>query len=341
MKSYPEIQPNRKPKNGEKATEYYTTATQEYYTKKAEYYTTTYAAPAYYTEAPKYYTTTYAAPAYYTEAAEYYTTKAAEYYTTTYAAPAYYIEAHKYYQTEAPKYYRTEAPRYYTTKAPEYTTAYAAPSYHTEAPKYYTTVYATPSYYTEAPNPRSKITNESDLFPHNIVIAERIYTLEHYVIGFHESVTSRPARTEIILLYYMIYIVTSAEGSYLSIQSCIAMGGQSHSNASPFEFILTGILAKGYERLKPVATFDFRRQIGSGYVVERRIWRDIGNDRHGPDDEKIALVVIETDFQFVLKVRHHFAFVRYSHADHLCADAGVDYVRLTHISHRNWSKHQV
>ncbi|KAK4015117.1 hypothetical protein OUZ56_030107 [Daphnia magna] len=76
--------------------------------------------------------------------------------STTYATPGYY----------------TEAPAYYTT-------TYATPSYYTEAPAYYTTTYATPSYYTDAPNPRSKITNESDLFPYNIVIAERIYTLEH------------------------------------------------------------------------------------------------------------------------------------------------------------------
>ncbi|KAK4035913.1 hypothetical protein OUZ56_027991 [Daphnia magna] len=141
-------------------------------------------------------------PAYYTEPPKYYQTEAPQYYTTK--APEYYTIKYSapIYYTEAPKYYsapsyyQTEAPKYYTTKAPEYyTTTYAAPSYYTEAPAYYTT-YATPSYYTEPP---------------------------------------KPARTEIILLYYMIHIVTSAEGSYLSIQSCIAMGGQSHSNASPFE----------------------------------------------------------------------------------------------------------
>ncbi|KAK4012336.1 hypothetical protein OUZ56_021436 [Daphnia magna] len=37
---------------------------------------------------------------------------------------------------------------------------------------------------------------------------------------------------EIILLYYMIYIVTSADSSYLSIQSCIGMGDQSHGGSS-------------------------------------------------------------------------------------------------------------
>ncbi|KAK4028257.1 hypothetical protein OUZ56_017537 [Daphnia magna] len=42
-------------------------------------------------------------------------------------------------------------------------------------------------------------------------------------IGIHQSVTSRPTRTEIMLLYYMIHIVTSAEGYYLSIQSCSSL----------------------------------------------------------------------------------------------------------------------
>jgi hypothetical protein len=54
---------------------------------------------------------------------------------------------------------------------------------------------------------------------------------------------------------------------------------------------------------------------------------------HGPDEEKIALVVIETNFQLVLKVGHHFSFVRHSHPNHLGADAGVDYVRFAHIAH--------
>jgi hypothetical protein len=56
------------------------------------------------------------------------------------------------------------------------------------------------------------------------------------------------------------------------------------------------------------------------------------NDSHRPDEEKIALVVIETYFQLVLKVWHHLAFVRHSHPNHLGADAGVDYVRFAHIT---------
>ncbi|KAK4027306.1 hypothetical protein OUZ56_016316 [Daphnia magna] len=43
-------------------------------------------------------------------------------------------------------------------------------------------------------------------------------------------VSSRPAPMEIILLCYMIPIVTSAESSYLSIQSCM---GMTHGTSNP------------------------------------------------------------------------------------------------------------
>ena len=126
--------------------------------------------------------------------------------------------------------------------------------------------------------------------------------------------------------------------------------------------VLPSVLTEGYERLEPVTPFDLGRQvgraglcshagrlnstlkdndnfefvlkqIGSRHVVKRGVGRDFVNDRHGPDEEKIALVVIETDFQLVLKVRYHLSFVRHSHLNHLGADAGVDYVRFAHIAH--------
>ena len=126
--------------------------------------------------------------------------------------------------------------------------------------------------------------------------------------------------------------------------------------------VLASILAKGDQWLEPMTPFDLGwqigrtglsshagrlngtledddnfefvlQQIGSRHVVERRIWRDSANDCHGPDEEEIVLVVIETDFQLVLKVWHHFAFVRQSHPNHLGTNVGVDYVRFAHIAH--------
>lgn len=126
--------------------------------------------------------------------------------------------------------------------------------------------------------------------------------------------------------------------------------------------VLSSVFAKRDERLESVAPFNLGRQVRRASlrsharrldralenhddleflleqiecrdVVQRRVGRDFVHDRHRPDEEHIALVVVDADFQFVLVVRHLFAFFGHSHVDELRPDAGPDNVRLAHVTH--------
>lgn len=128
---------------------------------------------------------------------------------------------------------------------------------------------------------------------------------------------SQISRTQLVLFTQLFELVQIAGGAERRVHFVRVV------EETVIDGVLAGILAEGDERLETVSPLDLGRQVGrarlcrharrlhcsfqndddlkllfqqirGGYVVERRVGRDFVNDRHRPDEEDVALVVIHS-----------------------------------------------